>query len=174
MTAVPRSLTLRLKDLGFAQGNQMKLYGENFEVASEPMVLTGDLVLVDLLQDGQRRLARQRVQLAGQVVEHDDDPPRAHFQRPFPSRYWNRSCVNAEAGSASLPASENVTVANMLGLFGLDVKCVRVGGMRSVAHHSARAISGAAWGVSAGSYPPPPLVTSVDHGSKPRSTTRPG
>jgi len=63
MTAVPRSLTLRLKDLGFAQGNQMKLYGENFEVASEPMVLTGDLVLVDAIETKSGKLKRVRIPL---------------------------------------------------------------------------------------------------------------
>ena len=82
--------------------------------------------------------------------------------------------MKADAGSASLAAIEKLTVANMLGLGGFDVKCVRVGGIRSVAHHSARAIRGAACGDSVGSYPPPPLATSVDQGLKPRSTTRPG
>ena len=39
----------------------------------------------------------------------------------------------------------------LLGLFGFDVKCVLVGAMRSHAHQSARATSGAACGVSTGS-----------------------
>jgi hypothetical protein len=63
MTAVPRTLTLKLKDLGFRQGNQMKLYGENFEVASEPMVLTGDLVLVDAIEKKSGKLKRVRIPL---------------------------------------------------------------------------------------------------------------
>jgi hypothetical protein len=41
----------------------MKLYGENFEVASEPMVLTGDLVLVDAIETKSGKLKRVRIPL---------------------------------------------------------------------------------------------------------------
>jgi hypothetical protein len=58
-----RMLTVRLKDLGFTQGSQMKLYGESFEVASEPMVLTDDLVLVDAIEKKSGKLKRVRIPL---------------------------------------------------------------------------------------------------------------
>src|SRR5260221_10197648 len=81
--------------------------------------------------------------------------------------------VNWLAGSASRAAIENETVANGLGLGGFDVKGVRGGGIRFIAHHSARVTSGPAWGLTDRSKPPPPLGTSLDQGLKPRSTTRP-
>lgn len=60
MTASPQPLTVRLQGLGFTQGSQMKLYGESFEVTSEPMVVTADLVLVDAIEQktGQRKRVR--------------------------------------------------------------------------------------------------------------------
>src|SRR5437879_5068848 len=82
--------------------------------------------------------------------------------------------VNALAGSASVAAIENEAVAHGLGLGGFAVKCVCVGGIRFVDHQSARATSGPACGLTAGSKPPPPLGTLLDQGLKPRSTTRPG
>ncbi len=63
-----------------------------------------------------------------------------------------------------------MTVARGDVLGGTDVKCVLVGGIRFVAHQSARAVSEPP-GLSAGSNPPP--ETSFDQGRKPRSTTRP-
>ena len=38
------------KGLGFAQGNQMKLYGEEFELVSEPIVMADNLVVVDAIE----------------------------------------------------------------------------------------------------------------------------
>ncbi len=54
------ALSARLKRLGFTQGNQMKLYGENFEFLSEPIVMTDDVVLMDaaVTKTGQTRRVR--------------------------------------------------------------------------------------------------------------------
>ena len=62
----------------------------------------------------------------------------AIFQRPLPTRYWNRSVEKADAGSASRAASEKLTVANLLGLGGFDVKCVRVGAIHEQDYGAAR------------------------------------
>ena len=50
MTSQPRTLSVRLKDLGFTLGNQMKLYGQRYQIDSEPMVVTDGLVLVDAIE----------------------------------------------------------------------------------------------------------------------------
>jgi hypothetical protein len=57
------TLIVRLKDLAFTQGNQMKLYGENFEMASEPMVVTEGLVLVDAIEKRSGQMRRVRIPL---------------------------------------------------------------------------------------------------------------
>jgi len=45
-----RHLNEKLKNLGFAHGNRLRLYGEIFEVASEPIVVTETVVLVDAIE----------------------------------------------------------------------------------------------------------------------------
>ena len=63
MPSQPLSLTVRLKHLGFTLGNQMRLYGEKFEVAGEPIVVTDDLVLVDAIEVKSRTMKRVRIPL---------------------------------------------------------------------------------------------------------------
>lgn len=63
MPSQPLSLTVRLKHLGFTLGNQMRLYGEKFEVAGEPIILTDDVVLVDAIEVKSRTMKRVRIPL---------------------------------------------------------------------------------------------------------------
>jgi hypothetical protein len=63
MTKQQASLCTRLKQLGFTQGNQMKLYGEEFELHSEPIVMGDNLVLVDAIEKKSGRLRRVRIPL---------------------------------------------------------------------------------------------------------------
>jgi hypothetical protein len=63
MTRQQVSLCTRLKQLGFTQGNRMKLYGEEFEVHSEPIVMGDHLVLVDAIEMKSGRLRRVRIPL---------------------------------------------------------------------------------------------------------------
>lgn len=63
MVPTPRPLSTRLKDLGFTQGSQMKLYGENFRVASDPIVVTEQVVLVDAIETKSGQLKRVRIPL---------------------------------------------------------------------------------------------------------------
>jgi hypothetical protein len=63
MTKQQVSLCTRLKGFGFTQGNQMKLYGEEFELVSEPIVMGDDLVLVDAIEKKSGRLRRVRIPL---------------------------------------------------------------------------------------------------------------
>ena len=57
------SVIIRLKGLGFAKGNQMKLYGETFEVAGEPIAVAEDVVLVDAIERKSGKLRRVRIPL---------------------------------------------------------------------------------------------------------------
>ena len=72
MTKQQDSLCTRLKGLGFAQGNQMKLYGEEFEVASEPIVMGDNLVLVDAIETKSGRLRRVRIPLPILKMAHGE------------------------------------------------------------------------------------------------------
>jgi hypothetical protein len=56
-------LNEKLKDLGFAPGNQMRLYGETFEIAAEPTVVNDNLVLVDAIEKRSGNLRHLRVPL---------------------------------------------------------------------------------------------------------------
>jgi hypothetical protein len=51
----------RLKRLGFAQQNQLRLYGMEFEVTSDPIMMGNDLVFVDAIEKQSRRVRRVRV-----------------------------------------------------------------------------------------------------------------
>jgi len=47
MTQKQIHLFTRLERLGFAKGNQMKLYGQVYEVVGEPILMDNEVVLLD-------------------------------------------------------------------------------------------------------------------------------
>ena len=63
MTEKPVSLRIRLKQVGFTQGNQMKLYGHEFELLGEPIVVGDNLVFVDAIEKKSGQLRRVRIPL---------------------------------------------------------------------------------------------------------------
>ncbi len=63
MTRNQTVLYERLKRLGFTQENQMKLYGEEFELLSDPIIVGDDLVFVDTVEKKTRRSRRVRIPL---------------------------------------------------------------------------------------------------------------
>jgi hypothetical protein len=63
MTAKQVNLCERLKRLGFAQEKQMKLYGQEFELLSDPIVVEDDLVLVDAVEKKSGQMRRVRIPL---------------------------------------------------------------------------------------------------------------
>ena len=63
MTEKQINLSARLKRLGFTKGNQIKLYGEIFELCSEPIVMSDDVVLVDATEAKSGAFRRIRVPL---------------------------------------------------------------------------------------------------------------
>jgi len=63
MTEKQINLSARLKMLGFAKGNQMKLYGQVFEFVSEPIIMSDDVVLVDATEAKSGHHRRVRIPL---------------------------------------------------------------------------------------------------------------
>ena len=63
MTEKQINLSARLKRLGFTKGNQMKLYGEVFEVVSEPILMADNVVLVDATEKKSGLSRRVRIPL---------------------------------------------------------------------------------------------------------------
>ena len=54
-------LSKRLRSLGFARGNQMRLYGRKFEIVSEPVFIARNLVMVDAIDALSGRIERVRI-----------------------------------------------------------------------------------------------------------------
>ena len=52
-----------LKRLGFSRRNQIKLYGSQFELVGDPLVMTEDVVFVDAVEQKSGQLRRVRVPL---------------------------------------------------------------------------------------------------------------
>jgi hypothetical protein len=69
-----QNLGTRLKRLGFSQGNQMKLYGQDFEFISDPIIMTDHLVLLDATEKKTGELRRVRVPLPILAMAGADRP----------------------------------------------------------------------------------------------------
>jgi len=63
MTSHHIGLCERLKKLGFAQENRLRLYGEEFELLSDPFIVGNDLVFVDAIERKSRIPRRIRIPL---------------------------------------------------------------------------------------------------------------
>ena len=63
MTEKQIHVSVKLKRLGFTKGNQVKLYGEVFELVSEPILVAEDVVLVDATETRSGRSRRVRIPL---------------------------------------------------------------------------------------------------------------
>jgi hypothetical protein len=63
MTAAEIHLCERLKQLGFSRQNQIRLYGARFELVSDPLVITGEVVFVDAVEQKSGELCRVRIPL---------------------------------------------------------------------------------------------------------------
>jgi hypothetical protein len=63
MTEKQINLCTALKRLGFSQGGRMKLYGEEFEFLSGPIVVAENVVLVDATERKSGESRRVRISL---------------------------------------------------------------------------------------------------------------
>lgn len=53
----------KLKRLGYGQNNQIRLYGDKFDVTSDPVVISEHLVVVDAVEQKTGRTRRVRIPL---------------------------------------------------------------------------------------------------------------
>jgi hypothetical protein len=53
----------KLKRLGYGQNNQIRLYGDKFDVTSDPVVIAEHLVVVDAIEQKTGRPRRIRIPL---------------------------------------------------------------------------------------------------------------
>ncbi len=63
MSARHAILCAKLKQLGFIQENQMRLYGEEFQFLSDPIVMPDGSVFVDAIEKRSHQTRRVRVPL---------------------------------------------------------------------------------------------------------------
>lgn len=75
MSARHAILCAKLKQLGFTQENQMRLYGEEFQFLSDPIVMSDGAVIVEALEKRSRQTRRIRVPLP--IVNMANTEPQA-------------------------------------------------------------------------------------------------
>jgi hypothetical protein len=63
MTATQVRLCERLKQLGFSRESQIRLYGSQFELVGDPLVISDDVVFVDALERKSGESCRVRIPL---------------------------------------------------------------------------------------------------------------
>lgn len=63
MIATQIHLCERLKQLGFSRQNQIRLYGSEFELMGDPLVISDDVVLVDAVERKSGESCRVRIPL---------------------------------------------------------------------------------------------------------------
>ncbi len=68
------SLCERLKHLGYAQNNRMRLYGEDFELLSDPIVVADHLVFVGASEQRSGHLRRVCIALSNINMVRRDPP----------------------------------------------------------------------------------------------------
>jgi hypothetical protein len=75
MTEKQASLHERLKRMGYKQENEIKLYGQKFELLGDPIVLGNDLVLLDAIERGSGEVKRIRIPLSVVNMASRDEIP---------------------------------------------------------------------------------------------------
>jgi len=63
MTAPQVHMCDRLKRLGFTRENQIKLYGTQFRVVGDPLIMSDNVVFVDAVEQKSVELRRVRIPL---------------------------------------------------------------------------------------------------------------
>ena len=62
----------RLKRIGYSEGNQVRLYGEEFELTSDPFSIHEELFFVDGIETKSRQTRRVRIPLpVVQMIRRD-------------------------------------------------------------------------------------------------------
>ena len=63
MTSLPDALSDRLKRLGYSEGQRIRLYGEEFDLVSNPIKVHDDLLFVDGVERKSGKVRRIRIPL---------------------------------------------------------------------------------------------------------------
>lgn len=63
LALMTEELSQKLQSLGFARGNQMRLYGRKFEILSNPIIIASNLVMMDAIDAGSGKVERVRIPL---------------------------------------------------------------------------------------------------------------
>jgi hypothetical protein len=63
MTTQQHALCERLKKLGYSQGNRVRMYGEEFDLISDPIIVQDQLVVVDGVERKSSSFRRIRIPL---------------------------------------------------------------------------------------------------------------
>jgi hypothetical protein len=63
MTAIQVRLCERLKQLGFSRQSRIRLYGSQFELVGDPLVISNDVVFVDAVEQKSGESCRVRIPL---------------------------------------------------------------------------------------------------------------
>lgn len=75
MTSKHAGVSEKLKSLGFAQTKQMRLYGVELELISDPIFAEGDVVFVEAIEKKSRRPRRVHIPL--NIVNMATEKPAA-------------------------------------------------------------------------------------------------
>jgi hypothetical protein len=65
----PNTLCETIKRLGFAQANQVKLYGRVFDLVSNPIMVAQNCVFVDALEQKSGKVMRIRIRIPPTIVQ---------------------------------------------------------------------------------------------------------
>lgn len=60
----PLTMCDRLKRMGYAKDQQIRMYGEEFELVSDPITISEELVVIDAIERESRSLRRVRIPLS--------------------------------------------------------------------------------------------------------------
>ena len=63
MTAIQIQLCERLKQLGYSRQSHIRLYGSQFQLVGDPLVISEDVVLVDAVEQKSGECCRVRIPL---------------------------------------------------------------------------------------------------------------
>jgi hypothetical protein len=63
MTSHNSGLSERLKKLGFAQKSKMKLYGEEYQLVSDPIITSEEMVFIEVIDNKSQQPRRVRIPL---------------------------------------------------------------------------------------------------------------
>ena len=64
MTSQIKRICERLKRLGFERENSVKLYGEEFQLTSDPFIVENDVIFVDAIERRSQKQRRVRIPLS--------------------------------------------------------------------------------------------------------------